>query len=52
MPPSGLEISLFLIFYTWQPLAQNSEKFAHIKHRMTQNFVFDRSIELAPPKRE
>ena len=41
-PPSELEISLFLIFYTWQPLAQNSEKFAHIKHRMTQNFVFDR----------
>ena len=25
-PPSELEISLFLIFYTWQPLAQNSEK--------------------------
>ena len=30
-PPSELEISLFLIFYTWQPLAQNSKKFAQ-KH--------------------
>ena len=35
-PPSELEISLFLIFYTWQPLAQNSEKFAHT-HRNPQN---------------
>ena len=35
-PPSGLEISLFLIFYTWQPLAQNSEKIAHT-HRNPQN---------------
>ena len=25
-PPSELEISLFLIFYTWQPLALNSKK--------------------------
>ena len=31
-PPSGLEISLFLIFYTWQSLAQNSKKIAHRTH--------------------
>ena len=39
-PPSELEISLFSIFYTWQPLAQNSEKiFAAWSHAKTQSFA-------------
>ena len=39
-PPSGLEISLFLIFYTWQPLAQNSEKIcAAWSHAKAQSFA-------------
>ena len=39
-PPSGLEISLLLIFYTWQPLAQNSEKIcAAWSHAKAQSFA-------------
>ena len=39
-PPSGLEISLFLIFYTWHPLSQNSEKIcAAWSHAKAQSFA-------------